>query len=270
MWMSICVAPERRASATMDDPEYARWLPVEQVVSEVDAAACMFERRLLAEVLQDIGELPPLPDREPFTKALMHRGVRGHEATVGEQLGNVVDLDELIAGFGSDTVRLATLHAAAPARAVGWDEQPLRYCRSFLERLYRYAEPRLREWEQRSDRTPEQASIDTSDKTRRRLAHWCAVACDKVTSELDGLQMQRAVHDVMRLLTRIQDFESRVLARRDTDARDREAIAAALLLLVRLLAPLTPHIAEELWSVAGNTELVSEGGWLCPPAGQAS
>jgi leucyl-tRNA synthetase len=104
-----------------------------------------------------------------------------------------------------------------------------------------------------------QVTIDTSEKMRRCLAHWCAVACEKVTSQLEGLQMQRAAHNVMLLLTRIQDLEARVLEHGEIEARDREAILAAPLLLVRLLAPLTPRIAEELWSAAGSTALACDG-----------
>lgn len=157
MWMAIYVPPGRRAGAMMNDPEYARWLPVEQVVSNVDAAACLFERRLLAEI--GAGECRHLREDAQALGALVRDGVReGHIAT-------------------------------------------------------------------------------------------------------GGLQMQRAAHNVMLLLTRIQDFESRVLERGEIEALDREAILAALLLLARLLAPLTPHIAEELRSAAGNTVLVCDAGW---------
>ena len=153
------------------------------------------------------------------------------------------------------------LHAASPERAFTWSEPPLRHCQRFLQTLNDYAEPRLREWARLSDRAPEEASIDTSEKMRRRLAHWCTVACEKVTVQLEGLQMQRAAHNAMLLFTHIQDFESRVLEHGDIEALDREAIAAALLLLVRLLAPLTPHVAEELWSAAGNAEPVCDTRW---------
>jgi leucyl-tRNA synthetase len=259
MWIAICVPPKHRESAT--NPEYSRWLPIEQVISNVHAGACMFERRVLAEILQDVGELPPLPGREPFSKVLMHQSVRLEEIRTSKHLGSVADLDKLIARVGSDTVRLALLYAASPGRAFSWNEQPLRYCQRFLQRLYDYSEPRLREWAHRSEHTPGQAGIDTSDRLRRRLAHWCAVACEKVTLQLERLELQRAAHNQMLLLTRIQDFESRVLERGEIEAPDREAIVTALLVLVRLLAPLTPHIAEELWSVAGNTVLVSDAGW---------
>ncbi len=271
MWMAICVPAERRSSAMMSDPEYARWLPAEQVVAHVDAAVCVFERRLLAGIMQDLGALPPLPNREPFARALLHEGVRVEDAAIGEPRcdavdigeprGDAVDIDELVARVGADAVRLAMLHAASAGRAIRWTEEPVRDCQRFLQRLYGYAEPRLREWAQLSDRTSEQASIETSDKLRKRLAHWCAVACEKLTSQLEHLELQRAAHNVMRLLTRIQDFESRALEHGELRARDREAIVAALLLLVRLSAPLTPHVAEELWSAAGNGVPVSDAGW---------
>lgn len=261
MWMAICVPAERRSSAIMSDPECARWLPAEQVVSHVDAADCMFERRLLAQMMQDLGQLPALADREPFSRALVHQAVRVDDATIGESPGDVIDIDELVARVGGDTVRLAMLYAAAPGHAFRWNDEPLRQCHRFLQRLYAYAEPRLREWARRADRAREQPSIDASDKLRKRLALWCAVACEKVTLQLEHLELQRAAHNAMLLLTRIQDFESRALERGELEARDREAIAAALLLLTRLLAPLTPHIAEELWSAAGNATLVGDAGW---------
>jgi leucyl-tRNA synthetase len=264
MWMALCVPAQRRASAMFDDVEYARWLPAHQVVSDVDAAAGVFERRLLAEALQDLGELPPLPDREPFSRALMHGGVRPPQTAIGEHLGDLLDPDELLARVGADALRLAMLHAASPGRGLGWSDQPLRRSQAFLQRLHGFAEPRLREWARLPDR-PAQPSIDASDRLRRRLAHWCTVACEKVTTQLECLQLQRAAHNDVLLLTRIEDFEARVLEQREQiQAPDREAIVAALLLLVQLVAPLAPHIAEELWSAAGNATLVGAAGWPTP------
>jgi leucyl-tRNA synthetase len=57
----------------------------------------------------------------------------------------------------------------------------------------------------------------------------------------------------MRLFDRLKDFEKRVLARTDElSAADREALLGALAVLMQLLAPLAPHIAEELWIALGN------------------
>ena len=260
-WLAICVPPQRHTKA-MDGQECARWLPAEQVVSSAGAAACLLERRMLARILQDLGELAPLADREPFAGALMSGSVR-LDHTGDSERGS--DAQELLTRAGADTVRLAMLYAAAPTRAFTWGEHQLRRCRRFLEELYGYAEPRLREWTSSRD----QARIDTSDRLRRRLAQWCAVACEKITPALERLELQRATHNTMLLLTRISDFESRALATRgELDAHDRLAVVAALLVLVRLLEPLAPHIAEELWSLAGKATALSDAPWptLARPA----
>jgi leucyl-tRNA synthetase len=61
------------------------------------------------------------------------------------------------------------------------------------------------------------------------------------------------VRDVMRLFERIKDYEKRVLARTgELGAADREALLQALGTLAQLLAPLAPHLAEELWIALGN------------------
>ena len=285
MWMPICVPPEGRSTAMFSHPEYARWLPAEQIVWGADAGGYMFDQRLAGKALQDLGQLPELPDREPFKKALMHQMIRFEGRKMSKHLGNVVDPNELVASVGADTVRLAVLHAASPGRIFNWNDQPVRYCQIFLKRLYGYAEGRLREWSPLPSppagapgATSQAATvngasrfarIDASDKLRRRLANWCRVACEKVTENLERLETQRAAHNAMLLLTRIQDFEQRALERRggELQAADREAVVAALLLLVQLLAPLTPHVAEELWSLAGHTSLASDAPW--PAVGES-
>jgi leucyl-tRNA synthetase len=281
MWMPICVPAADRPEHMFDHPEYRRWLPARQIVWGADAGGYMFDQRLIGKVLQDLDELPRVSGREPFTNALMHQMIRLDGRKMSKHLGNVVDPNELVVHVGADTVRLAVLQAASPGRIFNWNEQPVRYCQIFLKKLYAYAQPRLRAWagteggdreglegegEPRlragvvGERAPE---IDASDKLRRRLANWCRVAIEKITADYERLEMQRVAHNAMLLLTRIQDFEERATRQRggELQERDREAIAAALLMLVQVLAPLTPHIAEELWSLAGNATLVSAAPW---------
>jgi leucyl-tRNA synthetase len=268
MWMPICVPPEGRAEEMFSHPDYARWLPAAQIVWGADAGGYIFDQRLVARILQDLSQLPPLPEGEPFWRALMHQMIRQEGRKMSKHLGNVVDPATLLERVGADTLRLAVLHAASPGRAFNWNDQPVRDCEIFLKRLYGYAEGRLREWSPLVDRSDGQRPrIDPSEKLRRRLANWCAVARAKVTESLERVETQRAVHNVMLLFTRIQDFERRARERRDgaLQPADREAVLAALELLTQLLAPLAPHLAEELWSLAGYSTLVSLEPW---PAGE--
>ncbi len=268
MWMPICVPYEDRPEHMFDHPEYKRWLPAKQIVWGADAGGYMFDQRLIGKVLQDLDTLPPVPGREPFTNALMHQMIRLEGRKMSKHLGNVVDPNELVVEVGADTVRLAVLQAASPGRIFNWNEQPVRYCQTFLTRLFEYAAPRLTAWAAAAGGAEGTASgrqprIDLADKRRRRLVNWCATALAKVTTDLERLEMQRAAHNAMLLLTRIEDFEQRAREGREEELRaeDSEAIVAALLLLVRMLAPLTPHIAEELWSLAGNGTLLAGMEW---------
>jgi leucyl-tRNA synthetase len=290
-WLALCVPSKERGEELPEHPEFARWLPVTQLVCGADAAAETLHQRVIAKALQDAGQLPELPSREPFAKAVGYGSIRVEEATpdgrhhesraapltpgglrndiragrgeAHEPLSDVGSFDSLIATVGADTLRLALLHAASPGTAFAWNDQPLRYCNDFLQSLHGYAAGRLREW---SPRVGGAAGIDRSDRLRRRLALWCGVAHEKVTDSLARLAMQSAAHNAMRLLTRIEDFEQRALVLHggELQAADREAIVAALLLLAQLLAPLTPHIAEELWSLAGNDSLMSSARWPVP------
>jgi leucyl-tRNA synthetase len=74
--------------------------------------------------------------------------------------------------------------------------------------------------------------------------------------------MHSAVRNVMRLFDRIRDFEKRVNARRGgLSAADRAALLEALSLLMQLLAPLAPHVAEELWIALGNDLSADQAPW---------
>lgn len=265
MWLTACVPPEDRSGATLRHPEHARWLPAEQILLGAHEAGRVFGQRIMGKVLQDLGELPALPGREPFAKALVHEAVHREGRSVSEHPSNAVDPEALMEEVGADALRLAVLYAAAPARVLNWNDAAVRYCRGFLEKLYAYAEPRLREWGPQVDGD---AQIETSERLRRRLANWCGVARNKATGHLERLEMHRAADDVIRLLARIEDFERRTLERRhgDLEDEDREALVAALLLLAQVLAPIAPHIAEELWSLAGHDTLVSSALWPEEPA----
>ncbi len=74
--------------------------------------------------------------------------------------------------------------------------------------------------------------------------------------------MHSSVRNLMRLFVRIKDFEKRVLAREPgLSPANLEALLGALGVLVQMLGPFTPHIAEELWLALGNEEQGSQTPW---------
>jgi leucyl-tRNA synthetase len=244
------------------------WLPSERLVAGSDSGNFVFDQRIVTKALRDIGPLAFLSDGEPFAGCLFHEMVIRDGRKMSKHLGNVVDPDELIARFGADTVRLALLYAARPQRSLNWSDSAIQRCHRFLTQVWEYALPRLAPgFSPAAAGTPATGDDgelvrDTTEHLRRRLEKWSETASEKVTEEMESLEMHTAVRNVMRLFDRIKDFEKRVLARQPELSRvDSDALIDALTLLVQLLAPLAPHLAEELWIAAGHDESGAGAPW---------
>jgi leucyl-tRNA synthetase len=267
MWLPICVPQMDRAGAMFTHEESESWLPVHQVVWGIDGGAYMLDHRTCAKMLRDAGMLTCLPDGEPFDRVLMHGMVEHEGRKMSKHLGNAVTPRELIDRVGADTVRLAALYAAAPRNGMLWSERDLAFCHRFLHRLWNYAAAHREILELGQSGS----QIERSDKLRARLTKWCDVAVAKITTDLSDLQVHRAARNIMLLLTRIEDFEERAIGQRgELEQEDREAVGVALAKLIQLLAPLAPHISEEIWSFAGNGDLVGERAWPVATGKRAS
>jgi leucyl-tRNA synthetase len=257
-----------------------RWLPSERLVAGSDSGNFVFDQRIVTKALRDIGPLDFLADGEPFAGCLFHEMVIRDGRKMSKHLGNVVDPDELLAKYGADTVRLATLYAARPQRSLNWSDSAVLRCHRFLGQVWEFSLRQLTaaaaeaasegaatlgdgeagrpiSLDGSSDRdTPATASPvrDTTEHLRVKLSTWCAAAVERTTEEMESLEMHSAVRDVMRLFDRIKDFEKRVLARQEAlSPADREALIDALTVLIQLLGPFAPHLSEELWIALGHT-----------------
>ena len=125
----------------------------------------------------------------------------------------------------------------------------MRFASRFLRGLWNYTHDRLAGLEG-LEHDPE-AAADT-EHMRDRLRKWCENGLEKITEDVEQLQMHKAIRNITRLFERIQDFEKRVIKRRgQLDRADAEAQLAALALLARTLVPFAPHVAEELLVAAG-------------------
>jgi leucyl-tRNA synthetase len=169
---------------------------------------------------------------------------------MSKHLGNVVDPDELVAEHGADTVRLAVLYAAGPAKALNWTDGALRFASRFLRGLWEYTHNSIAAVAEAPDDA--EAAADTAF-LRERLGKWCDSGLERITADLEELQMHKAVRNVTRLLERIKDYEKRVVKRRgELGHEDYEALLEALVLLARTLSPVAPHITEELLAALGR------------------
>ena len=278
LWIPACVPPEHREAAMEDIfglADLRHWLPSERLVAGSDSGNFVFDQRIITKALRDIGPLSFLADGEPFAGCLFHEMVIADGRKMSKHLGNVVDPDELVARYGADTVRMAVLYAARPQRSLNWSDSAVLRCHRFLNQVWEYSVARAGQLAAGglAAEAGAAASVsaqadgaeplkDTTEHLRVRLAKWCETGVEKITEDMEELEMHSAVRNVMRLFDRIRDFEKRVLARQpELGPADGEALLAALTVLVQLLGPFAPHLAEELWVALGNEENATQTPW---------
>ena len=260
LWVPAAVPPEDRAEQMFTHPDLQAWLPAERLVAGGDSGGFVFDQRIVTKALRDRGPFAFMEDGEPFAGCLFHEMVIADGRKMSKHLGNVVDPDELVAEYGADTVRVAVLYAAGPAKTLNWSDGAVRFANRFLRGLWTYSQDRFAALENASH--DEEAAADT-EHMRDRLRKWCENGLERITADIEELQLHKAIRNITRLFERIQDFEKRVVKRRgQLDRADAEAQIAALVLLIQVLAPFAPHTAEELLIASGRADGPDLlGGW---------
>ncbi len=137
------VPPADRAEQMFEHPDLQEWLPSERLVAGGDSGGFVFDQRIVTKALRDIGPFAFMADGEPFAGCLFHEMVIADGRKMSKHLGNVVNPDELVEQYGADTVRLAILYAAGPAKTLNWSDGSLRFANRFLRGLWTYSHDRF-------------------------------------------------------------------------------------------------------------------------------
>ncbi len=261
LWVPAAVPPAARAEQMFTHPDLKQWLPSERLVAGGDSGGFVFDQRVVTKALRDIGPFAFMEDGEPFAGCLFHEMVIADGRKMSKHLGNVVDPDELVGQFGADTVRLAVLWAAGPAKTLNWSDAAVRFANKFLRSFWTYAHDRFVELD---NARHDPAAAAETEFMRERLRKWCENGLERITEDTAELQMHKAVRNVTRLFERIQDFEKRLKQRGQLDRADAEALVAALVLVARTLVPFAPHTAEAILLDSGRVDGATLGEW---PAG---
>ena len=261
------------------------WLPVDQYIGGIEHAVLhLLYSRFFCRALRDCGYLD---FDEPFAGLLtqgmvchqtyrdadggwlfpeqVRRGADGNfvhaesgaAVTVGrsEKMSksrkNVVDPEAIIDAYGADTARLFMLSDSPPERDLEWNETGVEGAWRYLNRLWRMvAEPAL---ELPPPGTPVPAGLGGVAGEVQRAIH---KAVDATTGDLERFHFNRAV-------ARIRELTN-ALARLEDEGGGGDAawvMRAGLEAVVRLIGPMTPHLAEELWQMLGHAVLLADSPW---------
>jgi leucyl-tRNA synthetase len=259
----ICGQPAKRETDTMDtfmcsswyqyrylSPEYDEgpfdpeecdyWMPVDQYTGGIEHATMhLIYTRFFTKAMRDMG----LVDFDEPMLALYNQGmVLGEDnEKMSKSRGNVVAPDDLVDKFGSDTVRTYLMFFAKWDQGGPWNYDGIKGPQRFLHDIWDLA---LAEYE--TSGQDEEATRDLRRKTHQTIA--------KVGDDLENFSFNTAVAALMELRNAIGDaLKEQCVSREAWD----EAVDTMLL----LLAPIAPHITEELWARRGHEYSVHEQPW---------
>jgi leucyl-tRNA synthetase len=167
---------------------------------------------------------------------------------------NVIDPEQIIERYGADTARLFCLFAAPPERDLEWSDQGVEGAYRFLSRVWRLvAEYR----EELATANPVVAG-DVTEAAIRELRRKTHQTIKKVTEDIaERFHFNTAISAVMELVNQLYQFDPRQIPGPQAWSALREAVEAVIL----LLAPMVPHICEELWRELGGSGSIIQKPW---------
>jgi leucyl-tRNA synthetase len=267
-------APRATTPTIAEDADY--WMNVDQYIGGIEHAILhLLYSRFFARAMAKTGHLPQKAV-EPFN-ALFTQGMVTHEiyltrdangrpvyhlpedilrseagatlkdgtaveiipsAKMSKSKKNVVDPMNIIAQFGADTARWFVMSDSPPERDVEWTASGAEAASKHLNRVWRIADDVAR-----SD-TPANATEDMA------LARATAKAIDEVTKGIEGFAFNKAIAKLYEFTNTVQRSQAGAAAKRD-----------AMRVMAQLMQPMTPHLAEEVWSMLGGAGLVTLAPW---------
>ena len=289
-YLRYCDPRDGEHAFARDKVDY--WMPVDQYIGGVEHAILhLLYSRFFMKVLCDLG-LAPVD--EPFTNLLTQGMVLKDGAKMSKSKGNVVSPEEIIEHYGADTARLFILFAAPPERDLDWSDQGVEGAYRFINRVWRLYQSSVVSrqssgkdgiGEAKADQNPTSDVRSPMTEAERQLRYATHRTILKVTEDVSiRFNFNTAVSAIMELVNSIYDYVNwaesqkseqegiggarppgRAPANKDLStqhsALSTPILHESLVNLAMLLAPFTPHLAEELWEMLGEAGSIHQQRW---------
>ena len=234
-WYFLRFIDPHNKNRLADFDKLKRWLPVDIYIGGAEHAVLhLLYARFWHKFLYDLGVVPT---KEPFQKLFNQGMILGeNNEKMSKSRGNVVNPDDVIEQYGADTLRMYEMFMGPLDASIAWNENGLEGSRKFLDRVWRLI-------------------VDENGKMRDRITTFndgklskvYNQTVKKVTEDFEQLHFNTAISQLMVFVN--EAYKS--------DALPYEYVAG----FVQLLAPIAPHIGEELWAILGNKEGISYVPW---------
>ncbi|MFP3392116.1 leucine--tRNA ligase [Brevibacillus sp. SIMBA_040] len=221
----------------MADPEKLKeWLPIDIYIGGAEHAVLhLLYSRFWHKFLYDIGVVPT---KEPFQKLFNQGMILGeNNEKMSKSKGNVVNPDDIVNSHGADTLRMYEMFMGPLDASIAWSTKGLDGSRRFIDRVYRLF---VNESGELNDKI-----VDTSKATSMERVYHQTVK--KVTEDYEGLRFNTGISQLMVFIN--EAYKADVLPKKYMED------------FVKMLSPITPHIAEELWEKLGHSETLTYEAW---------
>ncbi|MBU4353562.1 leucine--tRNA ligase [Candidatus Parcubacteria bacterium] len=232
-WYFLRYADPKSSNKFADAKKIKSWLPVNMYVGGSEHAVLhLLYSRFFTKALKDLGHIE---FNEPFS-ALTHQGIiLGPDGQkMSKSRGNVIDPDELVKNFGVDAVRMYLCFMGEYSQGGPWNPTGIMGVKRFLEKV----------WKLKTNLDIKCPSGRLMSKSLETLLH---KTIKKVGEDIKNFKFNTAISALMILLNQME--------------KEKELRVTDYALLVTLLSPFAPHIAEELWSQLKNKNSIFEQPW---------
>ncbi len=234
-WYFLRYVDPHNQGAVADKQKLKEWMPVDLYVGGAEHAVLhLLYARFWHKFLYDLGVVPT---KEPFQKLVNQGMILGdnHEK-MSKSKGNVINPDDIVKQYGADTLRLYEMFMGPLEAAKPWSEKGLNGANKFIKRVWRLL-------------------IDDEDNLRDRVTTLNDGKLDyiynqtvkKVTEDFTAMHFNTAISQLMVFVNEAYKV----------DALPLEYMEG----FVKMLSPVTPHIAEELWTKLGHVGTITYEAW---------
>ncbi|MBW7649986.1 leucine--tRNA ligase [Anoxybacillus sp. ST4] len=219
------------------DPEkLEKWLPVDIYIGGAEHAVLhLLYARFWHKFLYDIGVVPT---KEPFQKLFNQGMILGeNNEKMSKSKGNVVNPDDIVESHGADTLRLYEMFMGPLEASIAWSTKGLDGARRFLDRVWRLF---VEEDGRLNPKIVDNPETDTLERVYHQTVK-------KVTEDYEALRFNTAISQLMVFIN--EAYKATVLPKVYMEG------------FVKLLSPVCPHIAEELWEKLGHSNTIAYEAW---------
>ncbi|UKS64378.1 leucine--tRNA ligase [Rossellomorea marisflavi] len=234
-WYFLRYIDPHNKEALADAEKMKEWLPVDTYIGGAEHAVLhLLYARFWHKFLYDIGVVPT---KEPFQKLFNQGMILGeNNEKMSKSKGNVVNPDQIVESHGADTLRLYEMFMGPLEASVAWSTNGLDGARRFLDRVWRLLVEE-----------DGQLSGKVTDRPNEKLDKTYHQTVKKVTEDYEGLRFNTGISQLMVF---INDAYK-------ADELPKEYVEG----FIKLLSPIAPHMAEELWSKLGHEGTISYEAW---------